>query len=110
MKPIELVQELLNSNVFTQNQIAECMGVDQSTISKWKNGDRNMTANQFEMLCSIYGYSIMDYLNGVEYRPLSFAFSASRISSEDIKMLGKIGSIFSQLRLMETLDSNETRL
>ena len=108
MNAVELVKTLLNQKTFTQQQLASCLNVDQSTISKWKNGDRNMTVDQFEAVCGLYGYSLIDYLNGVEYQPISFSFSATKLEDSDIKQIGLLNNLFAQLKLMETLNSNES--
>ena len=100
--------ELLSNKMFNQEQIAEIMGVDQSMISKWKNGEREITTEQFEKLCGIFGYSLADYSLGISFRPIKVAFSAKMLEKDDIIALGKINKILANLNYMELLINNET--
>ena len=109
MKAKEFVGIILDNTPFTQSQLANCLGVDQSLISKWKSGERDMTAIQFTDLCNVLGYSTADYLNGVTGQVISFAFSASGLSNEDILSVGRFNKLLANLNYMEMIESNESR-
>ena len=104
----EFVKKILEETVFTQQQIADCMGVDQSLVSKWKTGERELTAQQFDKLCGVLGYSLIDYLEGRTHQPISIAFSAKALTNDDVVALGRLNHMFANLKYMETLDSYET--
>ena len=108
MAGIEFLQSILEDTPFTQKQIADYMGVDQSMISHWKKGTRSITSAEFEKLLGFLGYSLLDYLNNTR-RPISFAFSASKLSEEDILTLGWLNKVMANLEYMETLSSDESR-
>ena len=56
----KFVQRILTNPILTQKQIAFCLGVSQSLISRWKNGKGKITAMQFGKLCAVLGYTYFD--------------------------------------------------
>ncbi len=45
---------------FNQSQIAKFIGVDQSYISKIEGGERKITVDMLEKLCTLYGVTMSD--------------------------------------------------
>ena len=109
MEAMEFARNLLNNSPYNQEQIAMCLDVDQSLVSKWKNGTRDMTAVQFIDLCSLVGFSMLDYLNGVNSPNIKMAFSSKGLTREDIFAIGKFSRLLANLSYMEVLDSNESK-
>ncbi len=100
---------LIKNAVFTQEQIAECMDVDQTTVSKWKNGERDISDVQFFKLCAVLGYSMADFLNGNYNKQIMVAFKANQLEKEDILAISKVNKLFANISYMEALESNEIR-
>lgn len=49
----------------TQEQTAEYMGVNQSTVSQWESGDMNPRADRLPLLAQLYACTIDDLLQVV---------------------------------------------
>lgn len=100
---------IIKNSQFNQEQIAKCMGVTQSTISKWMSGERKIGTEDFIRLLSILGYSTSDYINGKVTLPLQMSFRGRKFESKDIEAIGLFNKLIANLRLMEEIDYNETR-
>ena len=48
------LRELRNKSGFTQNEIANKLGVSGQTILNWENGITAIPAEQFNNLCKLY--------------------------------------------------------
>ena len=106
---LDIIQELLTHSPFSQEAIALFLECDQSTISKWKSGDRKMPAEKFEKLCHLVGYSLEDYAQG---KPLSIKnvarFRSDSLSNEDLNALAELNKMAANLAMLERL-SNENK-
>ena len=57
------IKELRDREGMTQKDVAEMIGVSQSTYSTYENGINYLNAERLEKLAKIYGVSV-DYLLG----------------------------------------------
>ena len=57
------IKELRDREGMTQKDVAEMIGVSQSTYSTYENGINYLNAERLEKLANIYGVSV-DYLLG----------------------------------------------
>ncbi len=101
---LKIIQELLDKSPFSQEKLALFLDCDQSTISKWKSGERNMPAEKFEKLCHLVGYSLEDYAQG---KPL-FAktiphFRSDSLQKEDLEALAELNKMAANLAMLERL-------
>ena len=100
---------IIKNSKFTQEQIAKCMNVAQSTVSKWMSGERKIGTEEFVRLLSILGYSTSDYINEKTTLPLQMSFRGRGFKTKDIEAIGFFNRLVANLRLMEEIDCNETR-
>ena len=100
---------IVKNSQFNQEQIAKCMGVSQSTISKWLSGERKIGTEEFVHFLSILGYSPSDYINEKTTLPLQMSFRGRKFETEDIEAIGLFNKLIANLRLMEEIENNESR-
>ena len=70
------------TNGFSQANVADFLNVDQSLISKFEKGDRNLQSDMLERLANLYGYRVSDfeYEGGVPERRMKAAYR-SKVNS-----------------------------
>lgn len=90
----ENIRVLRTNAGFTQGNIAQFMGVDQSLISKVEKGERSLSTDMLERLGALFGVSI----NQIESQPiavskLSFAFRGSDFSMIEMEAISAINKI-----------------
>ena len=59
-------KELIKRKGYTQEQLAEKLGVDQSTISGWQNGIRTPRTKQLPLIAQALGVSVSTLLKSFE--------------------------------------------
>jgi transcriptional regulator with XRE-family HTH domain len=78
----------------TQEQMAEYLKLEQSSISKFESGERTLTVSNLEKACSLFGVNLNDlYQDSNHLRVLSPSFRKTEISTislEDISNINKI--------------------
>ena len=79
------LKKLRKSKGVNQSELAKIMSVDQTTISKWENGERSVDSSALDKLASFFGVSV-DYILGREEQKNS---SAKR-KGVKIPVLGKV--------------------
>lgn len=87
------IRYLLANSKFSQEMLSEYLEVDQSTISNWKRGTRNISVTHIEKICDLFGCMIEDVVNGnIQSNSLNdVKFRKSNIN--DKKALESIASI-----------------
>lgn len=96
------LKQLREEHSYSQTQVAEYLGIDQSNLSKIERGERNFKLSSLIKLCSLYNCS-QEYIlcRSDEYDKSDIAFRADgkvdlnviAIANEtmnDLKMLRKI--------------------
>lgn len=96
------LKQLREEHSYSQTQVAEYLGIDQSNLSKIERGERNFKLSSLIKLCSLYNCS-QDYIlcRSDEYDKSNIAFRTDgkvdlnviAIANEtmnDLKMLRKI--------------------
>jgi len=93
------------SNGFSQANVADFLNVDQSLISKFEKGDRNLQSDMLERLANLYGYRISDFEHegGIPERRMKAAYRSSGISADDMKAIHDIKRIAMNLFFMADL-------
>ena len=89
----ERLKELRSKSNFTQMNIADFLGVDQSFISKVEKDERVLTSDMVEKLAALFGIQPKDLAEATDVQPLTYAFRASDMTSEDMKTISMINRI-----------------
>lgn len=102
----ENIKNMIKKSGFTQNQIAEFIGVDQSLISKFEKGDRSLNFELVDQICTLCGFSLSEVLKGnLDKKPLTFAFRSTGLSTGDMKAISEINQIaFNLIRMQELME------
>ena len=98
------------SNGFSQAIVADFLKVDQSLISKFEKGDRNLQSDMLERLANLYGYRISDFEceGGVAEWRMKAAYRSSGISSDDMEAIHDIKRIAMNLFFMADLAGGDS--
>jgi len=98
------VRELREKAGLNQEQIAQFLGMDQSTISKCEKGERQFQVDYLERLGSLFGFTLADLMNKEsQINALQIAFRADGIQVEDLAAIADIHKIALNLDQMRTL-------
>ena len=84
-------KELRKEKKITQQEMAEVLGVNEKTISRWENGERQIKPNKAQELACYFGVSI-GYLLGYSDDNRE-AKSVEKLESVYVEFLGNITSI-----------------
>jgi transcriptional regulator with XRE-family HTH domain len=100
--------ELRNKSGFTQSQIAEYLGVDQSYISKCEKNERQFSVDVLEKAAELFGCT-MDYFvdESYEFAQMPIALRAKSITTEDLNTIAAMNKIALNLCFMEGLLEGE---
>jgi len=98
------VRTLREKAGLNQAQIAQFLGVDQSTISKCEKGERQFQVDHLERLGSLFCASLGDLMNDeAPLAPLQIAFRADGMQVEDLNAIADIQKIALNLDQMRAL-------
>ena len=98
------LKELRVKNSITQSQLAEYLGVDQSYISKFESGQRQLSALSLEKLADLFGLPVESLLEGeFHLEQLPFAMRARHLEPEDLESIAVINRIALNLRDMQRM-------
>jgi transcriptional regulator with XRE-family HTH domain len=96
--------ELREGSQFTQSQIAEYLGVDQSYISKCEKNERQFSTDVLEKAAELFGCTIDYFIDeSSEFKPMPIALRAKKMDKEDLKSIAVMNKIALNLRFMEGL-------
>ncbi len=70
------LQELRKSKGFTQTQLAEKVGADQSDISKIERGERRLDVVELIYICKALGVPAQEFIENLEARLVQDRHSA----------------------------------
>jgi transcriptional regulator with XRE-family HTH domain len=87
----------------SQQQVADFLEVDQTTISKCENGERRFQTDQLEQLADLFGCAIKNIVSDDIVTPLHIGFRANSIENEDLVAIADIQKIALNLDLMHSL-------
>ena len=94
--------ELREGSRFTQSQIAEYLGVDQSYISKCEKGERQFSVSILEKLAFLFGCEVSCLLNETQnIEPMNISYRSSALDDADyadIMVLNQIAINIKQMR------------
>lgn len=101
-------KELREKSGLTQAQLAVFLNVDQSYISKCEKNERQFSIDILEKAGNLFGCSVEYFTNeNGEFTPITFAFRANAIATEDLDAISAINKIALNLRYMKALLKEE---
>ena len=101
------LKKLREDSKYTQEQIANYLGINQGQLSKIENGTRNLNLNLLDKICSLYNCS-HEYilLESDEYSIPKIAFRING-NSVDLNVVAKMNQIVNNLKFLKSLDIEE---
>lgn len=101
----ERIKGIIKKNGFTQEQIAEYIGVDQTTISKFVNGERSLNFELVDRICVLCGFTLSEVMKGqIDKEPLTFSFRSTATKKQDLETIAEINQIALDLIRMTALE------
>lgn len=99
----ERLQDVRVMNKYTQQQIGDYLGVDQSLISKIEKDQRKINMSQLDKLCLLYDIT-PEYLTGEsdEYTPVHYR-SDEKV---DLNVISKMNQVRGYLKLLRELEKH----
>jgi transcriptional regulator with XRE-family HTH domain len=102
------IKELREKSGFTQKNIANFLGVDQSLISKFEAGERPVSADMLDKMAALFSCSISAFEEPMEdIKALHFALRSSEICEADLKTISVINKIALNSIFMTNLLNSE---
>lgn len=100
------LRQLREEHGYSQKQLENYLGIDQSNLSKIERNKRNLNVNLLEKLCLLYNCS-PEYILGEsdEYIPTKIAFRKNK--HIDLNAVAKVNEIMSYLELLNKLDNED---
>ena len=105
----ENIRTLRENAGFTQTDLAQFMGVDQSLIARIENGKRSMSADMLEKVAALFGVTAEQIESpSVAVSKLSFAFRGSEFTVAEMEAIAAINKIALNAEFMRVLlEENE---
>ena len=60
----KFIKEMRKNKNLTQEELAEKLGVNNRTVSRWENGKNMPDISLYKPLCEVLGISIEELVNG----------------------------------------------
>lgn len=95
---------------YTQDQIANYLEVDRSTVSYYESGDREISIIHLNKLCDLYYIELEDLLEPDEASKsvnLAFAFRTESKNEQDLKSIAQFQKIVKNYLKMRKMLKNE---
>ncbi|MDD5292701.1 MAG: helix-turn-helix transcriptional regulator [Candidatus Izemoplasmatales bacterium] len=88
----------------TQDQMAEYLSLEQSSISKFESGERTISVSNLEKACSLFGIHINEiYKESDNLRALSPSFRKTNLSMESLEDISNINRIAMNIMEMDAI-------
>lgn len=105
------IKRLRTSNGFTQDQLAEYLGIGRVMLAHFESGERKPSIAALEKLATLYGIDVADLLNptaDTEALNAAFAFrAAGDFQPSDLEHIASFRRIVSNYLKMKRLDSGD---
>lgn len=100
----ENIHALRENAGFTQSNLAQFIGVDQSLIARIEKGERSISVDMLEKLSNLFGVTVSQ----LEEQPLatsklSFAFRGSKFSIQEMEAIAAINKLALNSEFMQNL-------
>jgi transcriptional regulator with XRE-family HTH domain len=93
---------------YTQDHIANYLGVDRTTISKYENDEREISIVSLNKLVDLFGIELEDIIEENEANKsvnLAFAFRSEGILTEDMESIASFQKIVKKYLQMKTIQN-----
>lgn len=99
----ERIKNLREENGYSQTQVAEYLGIDQSNLSKIERGERKFKLGLLKKLCLLYNCS-QDYIlcRSDEYDKNTISFRSD--GKADLKVIAKVNETVNYLKLLRKIE------
>lgn len=101
-------KKIREQNGYTQEKIAQFLGVDRSLIAKFEAGERSLNMTALDKAAGLFGCEVNTLLYGGDYVPLAVAYRAKELELDDMEAIAKVQQIALNLRrIKECLRSDD---
>lgn len=83
----EKLHELRVSRNISQKELAESLGVAQSSINYWEKGQRDPSITMVKKLADYFGISVDDFLSDEKTDTIAAHFDGSEFTEEELKKI-----------------------
>lgn len=88
----------------TQEQMADFLNLEQSSISKFESGERTLSVSNLEKACSLFGIPVKEiYKESDNMRELSPSFRKTNLSMESLVDVSNINKIAMNIMEMDAI-------
>lgn len=102
------IKEMRQGRGLSQTQVANYLGIDQTTLSKIENGTRTIGVVMLEKLAALYYCSLDQLLSETPKSPNAIAFRTKSLDGTELESLAEIGRIVCNLEEMIALKESFT--
>ena len=97
------LKQLREEHSYSQTQVAEYLGIDQSNLSKIERGERNFKLSSLIKLCSLYNCS-QEYIlcRSDEYDKSNISFRTD--GKVDLNVIAKANETMNYLKLLRKIE------
>lgn len=99
------IKELRTEFGYTQQDVAEFLGVDQSLVSKYESGERAISIDALEKLGNLFGCGLINTDESAvsTIQPFKVAFRANDICSADMETISIVNKVLQNCLFMSKL-------
>jgi transcriptional regulator with XRE-family HTH domain len=97
----------------SQDQIAEMLAIDRSTVSKYESGDREISVIHLNKLADLYGIEMEDFFteeDSFQNASMSFAFRRDGLDSGDLNSIASFQKVVKNYLKMERILKNNEEI
>lgn len=87
------IKEFRENSGYTQKNIADFLGIDQSMVSKIEKGERSLTSDMLDSLSALFGVPVSSFSYNAAIPSTALAFRASDLTGEDLQTIAFINKI-----------------
>ena len=74
----KFIKEMRKNKNLTQEELAEKLGVNNRTVSRWENGKNMPDISLYKPLCEVLGISIEELVNGELTNKKNISYSVEK--------------------------------
>lgn len=100
------LKSLREANGFTQERLANYLGIGRSAYSNYELGDREIPLNIMESLANLFGcdlFTLYEESEDVLHSTLATAFRVDNLSDEDLKQIAIFKNVVKNYLKMDKL-------
>ena len=94
----EKLHELRVSRNISQKELAESLGVAQSSINYWEKGQRDPSITMVKKLADYFGISVDDFLSDEKTDTIAAHFDGGEFTEEELKKIREYAELLKAAR------------